>query len=97
MYPQSAVSLSFPVFEQLPRVTGDVVCCDRGVRMNACARVYKGNIRGLRACVNCERAATRLAEMPLIVTAALSKQQLWSEAEHYHLHPCTSLTDPQGD
>lgn len=48
-----------------------------GLRMNAFARVYKGNIQGLGARVNCERAAMRLAEMPLIVTAALSKQQLW--------------------
>lgn len=63
-----------------------------------CVCVYKGNIGGLGACVNCERDATRLSEMPLIVTAALSKQQLWSEGEpRCHLHPGSSLADPQRD
>lgn len=50
----------------------------------------------LGACVNCDGANMQLAQMPLIVTAVLSKQQLWSEAEDCHLHPGTPLTDPRG-
>lgn len=38
----------------------------------------------------------RFTEMPLIVTAVLSEQQLRSEAERCHLHPWMSLTDPHG-
>lgn len=58
--------------------TGDRWRCLRdrggdGVCVNVCARVHKGNIRRPGACVNCERATTRLTEIPLIVTAALQQ------------------------
>lgn len=76
---------SFFQVEQLLQATGDTVTWRR-LCACLCSRCINEVYVGSEAWVNCERAATRRAEMPLIVTAALSKQQpLWSEAKSHHL------------